>query len=180
MQGILSPETLMINAIGGSCQPEAVWHACLPALTLLPNFLLSGVVVIILSVIIAVWAGAFIERKNGSLIMIGLAVLLLLVGGGFIPPMLAMVSGGVASLIHRPLAGWRQRIPERVSHALVALWPWALGAYFLWVLPQWLVGSILNNLMIRYSGPLFIINNILLLLSVFSAVAYQAVHTQSP
>jgi hypothetical protein len=37
LQGSRAPDGLMFNAIGPPCQPEAVWHACFPAMTLIPE-----------------------------------------------------------------------------------------------------------------------------------------------
>lgn len=43
LQGDVAPDGLMINAIGPPCQPEEVGHACFPAMTLVPNFLVTGI-----------------------------------------------------------------------------------------------------------------------------------------
>jgi len=39
LQGSTAPDGIMINALGAPCEAETVWHACYPALTLVPNFL---------------------------------------------------------------------------------------------------------------------------------------------
>ena len=39
LQGSTPPDGLMINALGAPCEAETVWHACYPALTVVPNFL---------------------------------------------------------------------------------------------------------------------------------------------
>ena len=46
LQGNLRPEGLMISSMGPPCQPEAVWHNCEPALTILPNFLVTGILAV--------------------------------------------------------------------------------------------------------------------------------------
>jgi hypothetical protein len=93
LQGDIAPGSIGINAIGAPCQGGVVWHACLPAMTLVPNFLVTGVLAIIISLIIVVWAAVFIQRKNGGLILILLSILMLLVGAGFIPPYQASSRG---------------------------------------------------------------------------------------
>ena len=43
LQGSRAPDGLMFNAIGPPCQSEAVWHACFPAMTLIPNLFTTGI-----------------------------------------------------------------------------------------------------------------------------------------
>src|SRR5450756_1203311 len=63
LQGNVAPSGIAIKAIGPPCQADKVWHACLPAITLVPNFLVAGILAIIISFTIVVWAAAFIQRK---------------------------------------------------------------------------------------------------------------------
>jgi hypothetical protein len=37
-----------------------------PAMTILPNLLLSGVLTIIISIVVIAWTAAFVQRKNGG------------------------------------------------------------------------------------------------------------------
>lgn len=100
-QGNAGTGGLAIEAIGGSCDAESTWHACLPAITLIPNFLLTGVLVVMLAAIIIVWATAFVHRhRHGGRILIGLAVALLLVGGGFFPPFYGAIGGVFGMRLH--------------------------------------------------------------------------------
>ena len=43
LQGNTSPEGLVIASIGPPCVPEEVWNACEPAMTIIPNFLITGI-----------------------------------------------------------------------------------------------------------------------------------------
>lgn len=43
LQGNVAPNAVMISAIGPPCQPATAWHACEPALTLIPGFLVTVV-----------------------------------------------------------------------------------------------------------------------------------------
>ena len=61
-------EGLLINAIGPPYQPDTVWHACLPVLTIVPNLLLSGILSILVGITMIVWAVAFVQVKTGGLI----------------------------------------------------------------------------------------------------------------
>ncbi|MFZ5870435.1 MAG: hypothetical protein ACOYXW_07920 [Actinomycetota bacterium] len=95
-----------------------------PAMTVVPDLTVSGVLTILVSVALGVWAVGFAGRRYGGLVLVGLSVLLLLVGGGFAPPVMGVVTGLVATRTghvgHRPARG--------ASWALARLWPWVLGA----------------------------------------------------
>lgn len=71
-----------------------------PAMTIVPNFLLTGILAIIMGIIVTIWAAAFIERKNGGLILIVLSVIMLYVGGGIIPPLFGVLAGFIGSRIN--------------------------------------------------------------------------------
>lgn len=72
-----------------------------PAMTLIPNFLLTGILAIIIGIIVTIWAAAFIERKNGGLILILLTIIMLLFGGGIIPPLIGIVGGIIGTRINK-------------------------------------------------------------------------------
>ena len=54
--------------MGPPCDPEAAWNACEPALTILPSFLYSGILAVLISLAILVWSLAFIQRWQGGLV----------------------------------------------------------------------------------------------------------------
>jgi|SRR5450756_107566 len=110
LQGNVAPSGIAIKAIGPPCQADKVWHACLPAITLVPNFLVAGILAIIISLTIVVWAAAFIQRKNGGLILILLSILMFLVGGGFIPFFTGIIAGVAGTRIKAPMAFSRTRL----------------------------------------------------------------------
>lgn len=173
-QGNFAPQGMMINAVGVPCQPESIWHACFPAMTLIPNLLAAGVITLLAALAVLVWAAAFIGRKRGGLALILLSVVLLLAGGGFIPPMLGIIAGMVGTRIHTPFTWWRTRLSPGLLRALAALWPWALIAYLAWILIQLLLGTFFNAFLLNLGFVSSLISNILLLLSIFSAFAHDA------
>ena len=63
-----------------------------PALTIIPNLLITGIMAIGVSVAIAVWSVWFADRRHGGLVLIGLSIVLLLVGGGFGPPLIGVLA----------------------------------------------------------------------------------------
>jgi hypothetical protein len=97
LQGNSTPNGIMINAVGPPCQGSG----CFPAMTVIPNFFVTGVVVIIFALIILAWAGVLVQRKHGGIVLILLSIILLFVGGGFIPPALGLIAGVIGTRIRR-------------------------------------------------------------------------------
>lgn len=152
LQGNTAPDALMFNAIGPPCQPEAVWHACFPAMTLIPNLLITGIAVILAGLGMAVWAAGFLRSRQGWLFLGALSVLLLLVGGGFVPVFLGLVAMVTASRLNLP-----GRPEWRIASAL---WPWSLALMALWLPGSWLLGHFFSAPMLSAGGLLFFIFDI--------------------
>ncbi|HDP36314.1 MAG TPA: hypothetical protein ENN27_00375 [Candidatus Atribacteria bacterium] len=68
LQGKIAPSGIVIKSWGESKLFSIL--AGEPAMTIIPNFLITGVLAIIVSLSIMVWAVAFVQRKNGGLILI--------------------------------------------------------------------------------------------------------------
>ena len=90
-----APDGIMINAIGDPCEPADEWHACFPAMTVIPDIHAAGVLVLLTAASIFVWSVFFVQRPRGGPVLVALAVIFLLVGGGFFPPFYAII-GGIA------------------------------------------------------------------------------------
>ena len=169
IQGGVRTEGIMFNAIGPPCLASKTAHACLPAMSLIPNLQTTGILAVLLGLIMVIWAAAFIQRKLGGPVMILLSILLLLVGGGFIPPMIGILSGVVGSRINAPLSG--RRLSERVSHNLARLWPWSMVAFFAWILIQMISGSLFADFVLKTGSLNLFIEFGLVVLAVLSAFA---------
>jgi len=155
LQGDVAPGGIGINAIGAPCQGDVVWHACLPAVTIVPNFLVTGILAIVLSLIALVWATVFIERKNGGWVLILLSILMLLVGGGFIPTFAGIIAGVAGTRIKSPSTLFRTRLSNSALRFLAKLWPWAVIAFVVWSIGGWILGHYLNQAMMNLSLILF-------------------------
>jgi hypothetical protein len=81
-QGDMTAETLKISYIG----PEySQWeHPAYLAYTLIPNYLTTGLVTLLISVTLLVWSLFLIHKPWGSLGFLLLSVAQLLTGGGFV------------------------------------------------------------------------------------------------
>jgi len=168
LQGNTPTPGLAFPSWGPPCVPEEVWHACEPAMSIVPNFLLTGILAMLISLTLIVWAVWFVQRRHGGWVQMALAVLLLIFGGGFFPPIIAFVGGLAGTQINRPLSGK----PTRLTRFVAKLWPWSLVIFVGWTLGQFAIGHFFNDFLqsIMVVSLLVILTS--LPLAVYTAYAY--------
>ena len=125
LQGNVATSGMRINA----WQPASPLFGEEPALTIVPNLFVTGILAIIVSLIIIIWAVAFAQRKNGGAVLILLSIIQLLVGGGIAPIFPGITAGVAATKINSPLTWWRAHLPVNVRRLLAKLWLWSLIAF---------------------------------------------------
>jgi hypothetical protein len=148
LQGNLAPPGALILS-----WPDSEFFSSLggePALTIVPNLLLSGILTVLVTSALLLWAVLFIHKKNGGLVMVLLSTAMLLVGGGIFPPIFGVLIGVVATRIHSPLLWWRAHLSNDLRRFLTRLWPWS---YTLCIL-AWLAVLPGIPLLEGFSGPL--------------------------
>ena len=176
LQGNVRPDSLMIASMGPPCDPERIWNACEPAMTVIPSFLITGILAIIAGLAVLIWAAAFVQRRKGGVVLILLSIVLLLVGGGLFPPLIGIIGGAAGTRINAPLSRKAGRLSGRMLSVLARLWPWPLVIFLVWLLGQWIVGYFFNDFL-RENGYLSLLLIITLLpLSVFAAYAHDMQH----
>ena len=117
LQGNTIPEGIFVDAIGPDWK---FWmDASEPTLTLIPNFLVTGLVAIMLGVIMIIWSTKFMERKYGTAIFFLIGIGLFLFGGGFAPIFLTLHASAAATRINQPLNWWRAHLPGKGGLAKV-------------------------------------------------------------
>jgi len=168
MQGSARPDGIMITSMGPPCRPEQIWNACEPAMTVIPNYLITGILAIMFGLIGIIWSLFFIERKVGGLVLILLSIAMLLLGGGIFPPLIGIIGGLTGTRINKP------RRTDTPIHFLSVLWPWTLILFFVLLFGQWIVGAISNEFMTKIIIPNLLLVLALLILSPLSAFAYDA------
>jgi hypothetical protein len=178
MRGNTRPESLVFPAMGPPCDPEEIWNLCEPAMTVIPSFLVTGIVATLIGILTIIWAAAFIHRRNGGPVLILLSIALLLTGGGLFPPLIGIASGVVATRINKPSKRPPERTPGGITRALARLWPWPLVAFFVWLFGQFPIGYFFNDFLMESGAiiPLLIIS--LMVLAIISGCARDA-HTQA-
>ncbi|MCG2784271.1 MAG: hypothetical protein L6461_04120 [Anaerolineae bacterium] len=131
LQGNAPTEGLIIQAIGPNHQ---MWqYGTEEAFTLLPTYLLTGLVAVSLSLALIIWSVGFVHKKHGATVLGLLFIGLFLFGGGIAAQvMLAPFVWAAARHINRPLDWWRKILPEGIRPGLAKLWPLtlALGSIF--------------------------------------------------
>ena len=127
LQGNVPPSGIMIEAIGPA---QRFWeYGIEPALTIVPNFLVTGILAIILGLLVTVWSCAFIDRKYGALILLFMSITLWLVGGGFAPIFMSLLAAATATRINKPLKWWRAHLPVKLRGFLAKLWLWSIISF---------------------------------------------------
>jgi hypothetical protein len=64
LQGNTRPAGLASPSWGADiCDPAKLWHACEPAMSILPNFLVMGIITVVLGLAMVAWAIWFVQRK---------------------------------------------------------------------------------------------------------------------
>lgn len=125
MQGNQPTDGLGVQAIGEGMR----WweHGSEDAFTLIPNFLVTGIAAMALSIFIFFWAAFFLTMKRSVPVLLLLFILLVLVGGGigFIP--FFLVTCAYATRLTKPLSWWRKKLGPGARRFLAPLWPYALG-----------------------------------------------------
>ena len=126
LQGYMPTNGFLINALGKGNSWTLWKQGGEGAFTLIPNYLLTGITSIVLSLIIIIWSIGFIHRKNGSLIFLALCILLLLSGGGVAQILFIVLIGTISTRVDKPLIWWRKVLPEKVRGPISKLWPVSL------------------------------------------------------
>lgn len=97
-----------------------------PAMTVIPNYLVTGLLAILFSSIFLVLFVKSSHDGKAIIILLALLILMLLAGGGFGPPILGIIAVLIALKKNSPLNTWN-RLPSKFHGVLSMLWPWSFG-----------------------------------------------------
>jgi hypothetical protein len=124
LQGNVPTPALFVQAIGPA---QRMWvHGTEDAFTLVPNFLVTGMLAMVVGTAIIVWSIGFIDRPQGSRVLLALGGLLFLVGGGVAMLVLLAIGWAMARRIRRPL-GPSRIVPAGAVRILSGAWPALVG-----------------------------------------------------
>jgi hypothetical protein len=130
LQGNVAPEGFMIDAIGPA---QKLWeYGGEAAVTIVPNFLVTGILAVIVGLGVTVWAAGFLHTRFGPGVLVLLSTVLWLVGGGFAPPIFFGIPASLAATrIGKPLRLWRKILRGGVRRFLSKIWLGILIAFVL-------------------------------------------------
>lgn len=126
LQGNIPTNGFFIEAIGES---NRFWiHGTEGAFTVIPNILVTGILVVLTSLAIVFWSARFIQTKHGATIFLSLLILLTLVGGGIGHILLSIPTWAYVTRINKPLDWWKKILPAGFRKILSRFWVYALVA----------------------------------------------------
>jgi hypothetical protein len=126
LQGDTPTNGFFIEAIS---EANRFWlHGSEGAFTIIPNFLVTGICVIVVSLAIILWSLQYIQVKHGATIFLSLLILLTLVGGGIGHIILFLPTWAYATRINKSLDWWKRIMPQRLRIILSKLWIYSLAA----------------------------------------------------
>ena len=92
------------------------------AFTLVPNFLVTGLLAIAVGASIIMWSIGLLDRKRRSSVLLALGTSLFLVGGGVAQVGFVLLGWVVSRRLGRPATAWQRVVPSRVGAALAGQW----------------------------------------------------------
>lgn len=126
LQGNNAPDGFLISTIGSNylMTDDFTYFA----ITIIPNFLLTGILAVIVSCLIVIWSIAFVHKKYGVPVLLALSITQMLVGGGWVID-LAIITCVLATRIGKPLNWWRSHLPQNIQFWLTKLFPFSIIVY---------------------------------------------------
>jgi len=120
LQGNAPTNGLVVQAIG---EAQRFWVlGTEEAFTVIPNFLISGLLSMILGLTIIVWSLWFIQTTYGRTVFLVLFILLFLVGGGIGQIIFFIPAWAFATRMNKPLTWWKKVLPQSIWPFLSKLW----------------------------------------------------------
>jgi len=120
LQGNKNTEGLVIQAIG---EAQRFWAlGTEEAFTIIPNFMISGLLSMLVGLAIIIWSLWFLPTKYGRTVFLLLFILLFLVGGGIGQIAFFIPAWAFATRIGKPLTWWKKVLPESSGPILSKLW----------------------------------------------------------
>jgi len=106
----------------GNKVTEGFYMPSIGAVTLIPNYLFTGIVAIIVSIFIIIWIIGFIQMKSGSGIFLISSIILFFFGGGVAHILVFLIAWLVSTQIRSPLLLWENIIPKHLRGTFSKLW----------------------------------------------------------
>ncbi len=163
LQGHGTPESIVLDtwkvgAIAKNLGGE-------PGMAIIPDFWISGILTIILSVVMILWIILFINKKYGGPVYIVLTIAVLLTGGGFASPIIGLLAGIAAVSSHMPNT-WQHKPDSAAGRLLAGLWLWVFGLSVIVGGFVFIIGIILSALDLLNTPQIFVYGFFYLIIAV--------------
>jgi hypothetical protein len=120
LQGNRPTGGFVIQAIG---EAQRFWElGTEEAFTIIPNFMTSGLLSMMIGLGIVIWSVGFLQSKHGRKVFLALFILLFLVGGGIGQIVFFIPAWAFATRLDKPLTWWRKALPHSSWSFLSTLW----------------------------------------------------------
>jgi len=172
LQGNIAPSAIVIESWPNSDLYNVLRGE--PAMTIITNLLITGILAIMISVLLMIWAIKFIENKHGSLVLFLLSIFLLLFGGGFGPPLIGFIISIAGTKINSQFKWINKHISIKKKIKLQYIWQilyisCVIGFFSLWpglIILVHFIGDIDPSIV----GFLSLFSFVTLLLTIFSGL----------
>jgi hypothetical protein len=92
------------------------------AMTIIPNFLITGIVAIIIGIVVIIWSITFVQGKYGALGLFILTILTLLFGGGIAFFIIGIIISIIATQINKSHTWWDNHLSNNLKKYFSKLW----------------------------------------------------------
>jgi hypothetical protein len=124
LQGNAPTDGLVIHAIG---EAQRYWlHGTEDAFTVVPNFMISGILSMFIGVLIVVWSVRYLRSRHGTTVFLILFILLFLTGGGIGQLAIFLPAWAFLTRMDKPLTWWKKVLPESIWPFLSNIWIFSL------------------------------------------------------
>ena len=106
----------------GNTPTEGFALADIGAVSLIPNYFITGIAATITSLLVIVWTIGFLHKKHGPTMFILFSIILFLVGGGIGQVVIFLLAWAAATQIHTPLSWWDRILPLKGRKYLARFW----------------------------------------------------------
>ena len=138
--------------------PDKVWHAGLPAFSVIPDYLISGIITVLISIAVVIFANLLIESNYFKILPL-IFILLFLFGGGFVPPFIGIITSSYYVIRKKSS---KNKQPSFLRKIIAKLWIYLISALILWLPSSWIIGWIFPAFMLQISSVTFIMLDIIL------------------
>jgi len=138
--------------------PDKVWHAGLPAFSVIPDYLISGIITVLISIAVGIFANLLIESNYFKILPL-IFILLFLFGGGFVPPFIGIITSSYYVIRKKSS---KNKQPSFLRKLIAKLWIYLISALILWLPLSWIIGWIFPAFMLQISSVTFIMLDIIL------------------